>query len=191
MIFTHVDGQTCTDSVNVHQIGEDRLSTSGGVAIVPRLNFTCNGRILNIRVRVLPITSANILPYIQIWRPSSSVTYDRVGQVQIQTTQLTRPPPEDWLEANIPLTGSNRLQFQSGDVIGFYHPSDFSHEIRTTRTDGYVLRQFVGRYASSLALGDANNTLDNRQPLIQFEIGKKMFHIYICSYKHSICIYLF
>ncbi|XP_065899217.1 uncharacterized protein [Dysidea avara] len=168
--ITYADGQTCTDSVNVHQIGEDRLSTSGGVAIVPRLNFTCNGRILNIRVRVLPITSANILPYIQIWRPSSSVTYDRVGQVQIQTTQLTRPPPEDWLEANIPLTGSNRLQFQSGDVIGFYHPSDFSHEIRTTRTDGYVLRQFVGRYASSLALGDANNTLDNRQPLIQFEI---------------------
>ncbi|XP_065899211.1 uncharacterized protein [Dysidea avara] len=168
--ITYADGQTCTDSVNVQQIGEDRLSTSGGVAIVPRLNFTCNGRILNIRVRVLPITSANILPYIQIWRPSSSVTYDRVGQVQIQTTQITRPPPEDWLEANIPLTGSNRLQFQSGDVIGFYHPPDFSHEIRTTRTVGYVLHQFVGRYASSLALGDANNIFDDRQPLIQFEI---------------------
>ncbi|XP_065900392.1 uncharacterized protein [Dysidea avara] len=168
--ITYADGQTCTDSVNVHQIGKDRLSTSGGVAIVPHLSFTCNGRILNIRVRVLPISSANILPYIQIWRPSSSVTYDRVDQVQIQATQLTRPPPKGWLEANIPLTGSNRLQFQSGDVIGFYHPPDFSHEIRTTRTDGYVLHQFVGTYASSLALGDANNTFDNRQPLIQFEI---------------------
>ena len=119
------------------------------------------------------------------------MTYDRVDQVQIQATQLTRPPPKGWLEANIPLTGSNRLQFQSGDVIGFYHPPDFSHEIRTTRTDGYVLHQFVGTYASSLALGDANNTFDNRQPLIQFEIGKEVLCTYICSYKYSICVYLF
>ena len=172
-----VDGQTCTDSVNVHQIGEDQLLSNGGVAIVPRFNFTCNGRISNIRVRVIQKNSGNQFPYIQVWRPSlsSTVTYDRVGQVQVQANQLIRPPPERWLEANISLTSNNRLQFQSGDVIGFYHPPNFNNEIRTIRTNGYVLHQFEGFNPSPLTLNDATYVLTNRQPLIQFKIGKEIF----------------
>ena len=44
-------GQQCTDSVEIQQrddteFGRDRL------AIIPRLNFTCNGRITSIRARL-------------------------------------------------------------------------------------------------------------------------------------------
>ena len=39
-------GQKCTDSVNVQQ-GGDYITNDDRLVIIPRLNFTCNGRITN------------------------------------------------------------------------------------------------------------------------------------------------
>jgi len=145
------------------------------------------------RIRVLPITSGDEFPYIQVWRQSSSssaVTYERVGQVRIQASQIISQ--ENWRVADISLTNDNRLQFQSGDVIGFYHPPRFSHEIRTIRTSGYVLHEFTGFNDVSFALDGATNVLNNRQPLIQFEIGEEKIlqhNIQIIdstSFRHSV-----
>ena len=44
-------GQFCTDSVDVQQDG-DNVMGRDRLAIIPRLNFTCNGRITSIRARV-------------------------------------------------------------------------------------------------------------------------------------------
>jgi len=138
--------------------------------IVPLISFTCNGRIANIRVRITPDGTGNNFPYIQVWRPSqSSQLHNLVDEVQIQSNHLTRLT---YLEANITLTGNKRIQFQSGDVIGFYNPSDSRYEIRDKSTPGYKIYVFIGSTATSLDLSDADNTPMGRQPLIQLTIGK-------------------
>ena len=44
-------GQECTDYVNVGQVGNNQIGRDR-LAIIPRLNFTCNGRITSIRARM-------------------------------------------------------------------------------------------------------------------------------------------
>ena len=114
------------------------------------------------------------------------MVYSRLGEVQLQADQIRRPAPENWHEAHVTLTGSNRIPFQSGDVIGLNHPSNYNYKIRTMRTNGYVVHQFGTSSASDLLLGDAIDTLNNQQPLIQFSIGK--FIKFICN--HGRCIFL-
>ena len=163
-------GQICTDSVDVQQggnnhIGYDRL------AIIPRLNFNCNGRITNIRARVSRDRDRNQYLYFQVWRAESTVsTYRRIIQVQLQSDDQVSKPNDGYREANIDLT-NNTIEVQSGDVVGYYHPPDARYRVRTIQTDGYILYQFDGSPVSV----DLNNNDDNdnsRQPLIQFTIGK-------------------
>ena len=66
-------GQTCSDFVDIHQNGWREL---GGAryGILPRLNFTCDGRITRIMARIRNRTSGdrNDYPYFQVWRPLST-----------------------------------------------------------------------------------------------------------------------
>jgi len=160
-------GQTCINDVDdVRLIGSDQISNNR-IVIVPLLSFTCNGRITNIRVRLSDDGTGNNFPYVQVWRPSQ--VYNLVDEVQIQSSHITRLT---FQEANILLTGNNRTQFQSGDVVGFYNPSDSRYTIRVITTPGYVFYVFTGSTATSLDLNNADNTPMGRQPLIQFTIGK-------------------
>ena len=165
-------GQVCTDSVDVQQngdnvIGRDRL------AIIPRLNFTCNGRITSIRARVRFDNSTNDYLSFQVWRPSSvgSTTYNKIGEVQLQSDdQLTGSG--HFQTANITLTGNNTIEVQSGDVVGYYHPPDARYQVRTMQTDGYILYRFIGS-PESVDLNNSFKSNNNyRQPLIQFTIGE-------------------
>jgi len=178
LIFHSIAGQTCIDDVdNVQQVGDNFISPYRTI-IVPRLNFPCNGKIINIRVGInhtsdstltTAITGTNF-PYIQVWRWSSnSQLYSLVNEVHIQSnhlsTQLT------YLEANISLTDDNRIQFLSGDVIGFYNPLDTGYVIRDIATTGYVYYVFRGPNASSLDISTGVAS-QRRQPLIQFSLGE-------------------
>ena len=152
--FHSIAGLTCIDVVdNVQQTPDSQLIANRTV-IVPRLNFTCNGRITNIRVRIdTPTEIPNYdntgtnLPYIQVWRqsPTSQLNYSLVNQVQIQSRHLNTQSTQ----ANIPLTGNSRIQFLSGDVIGFYNPPDSGYVTRDMQTPGYVMYVFIGSNASS------------------------------------------
>ena len=44
VLYILTDAQSCVDTVNVQQLGDNRLSSNLYV-IVPRNNFSCNGRI--------------------------------------------------------------------------------------------------------------------------------------------------
>ena len=167
-------GQFCTDSVNIqsgqNQIGHNRL------AIIPRLNFTCDGRITGIRARVRFEGGRKNYPIFQVLRPVSdgSKVYTKIGEVQLQSDdQVTGSG--DYRTANIILTGNNTIEFQSGDVVGYYHPSDARYRVRTIQTDGYILYQFNELSPTSVNLNDANRNDNERQPLIQFTIGKCAF----------------
>ena len=153
-------------------MGGNLQISNNRIVLVPRLNFTCNGRITNIRVRITSDDGGNNFPYIQVWRLLQPSLYTRQDQVQIQDSHITRPPATQFVKANIPLTGNNRIQFQSGDIIGFYNPSDSCYEIRDITTPGYVFYVFIGSTATSLDLNNADTTSSGRQPLIQFTLGK-------------------
>ena len=162
-------GHMCTDSIDVRQDGNDQIGRDR-LAIIPHLNFTCNGRITSISARVRFENARSNYPFFQVWRPSStsSTTYNKIGEVQLSDDQVTGSG--DYQTANIILTGNNTIEVQSGDVVGYYHPPQSRYRVRTLRTNGYILYQFSG----SLESVDLNNNMDNddqRQPLIHFTIG--------------------
>ena len=163
-------GQFCTDSVDIQQdsnntIRRDRL------AIIPRLNFTCNGKITSIRARVR-FSNKTGYPYFQVWRAESvnSTIYNKIGEVKLQSNDQVIGSG-DYRTANINLTGNNTIEVQSGDVVGYYHPPDPRYRVITIRTNGYRLYQFNGS-SKSVNLNNSINNNNNRQPLIQFTIGK-------------------
>ena len=169
--FHSIAGQTCIDVVDDVQRTGDSQILANRTVIVPRLNFVCSGRITNIRVRISSDNTGTNFPYIQVWRQSPTPQlYSVVGAVQIESDHLNTQL--SYLEAIISLTGNNRIQFLSGDVIGFYNPSDSGYVTRDIRTSGYVFYVFIGSDDSSLNLNNADLSFNGRQPLIQFTLGK-------------------
>ena len=63
--------------------------------------------------------------------------------------------------ANIALLGNNRIEVQSGDVVGYYHPPDARYRVRTILTDGYILNQFAGSPGLSVNLSNASQINNN------------------------------
>ena len=163
-------GQTCTDSVNIQRsgfiIGPNRL------AIVPRLNFTCDGRIASIRARVFMNFDFINYPSFQVWRPSSigSTVYNKIGEVQLQSDDQVTGSNNNPI-ANIILTGNNTIEFQSGDVVGYYQPSDTRYQVAVTSDTDYELNWFNGSPASHSVDLSEKDGMYIGQPLLQFTIG--------------------
>ena len=168
-------GQVCTDYVDIYQNGRNQIGCNR-LAIIPRLSFSCNGVITSIiaRVRFDDNDDRTEYPVFQVWRPSLTdpMVYDKIGEVQLQSDQVTGSG--DYQTAHITLTGNNTIEFQSGDVVGYYHPRQSRYQVRTIRTDGYRLYQFNNSSALTalINLNNANDDDNNRQPLIQFTVGK-------------------
>ena len=165
-------GQFCTDSVDVQQSGRNTTGRNR-LAIIPRLNFTCNGTITNIRARVWFNNQRSDYPFFQVWRATSinSTIYNKVGEVQLQSDDQMMRGCNGYREVNIILTGNNTVEVQSGDVVGYYHPPESRYQLPTIQTDGYILYQF-NESPESVNLSNSINTANNQQPLIQFTIGK-------------------
>ena len=164
-------GQRCTDSVIIEQGGDSEFGDNR-LAIFQRLNFTCNGRITSIRARVRPVNKGSNYPSFQVWQPLSvnSTVYDKIGEVQLQSDdQVTGSGNRRTI--NITLTGNSTIEFQSGDVVGYYHPPDTRYRVRDIQTDGYILYRFDGPAPSSVNLSERNFMFNFRQPLLQFTIG--------------------
>ena len=172
-------GQECTDNVNVQQDGNEIESSR--ISIIPRLNFTCNGRITVIRARVRRRSNRYNNAFLQVWRPSStsSTTYDKIDEIQISNDQVTGISIGEYRTTNIILTGNNKIEVQSRDVVGYYRESRSRYRFRTIQTDGYIEHGFDGpNDLTSVNLSNANRHIDEQQPLIQFTIGKCVFNHY-------------
>ena len=161
-------GQICTDYVNIQQRGDNIIDP--GLSIIPRLNFTCNGRITGIRARLWFYSSARDYPVFQVWRQVvGSTMYNKIDEVQLQSDdEVTRGINGYW-EGNINLTSNKALEVQSGDVVGYYHPPNPRYRVSTIRTDGYILYRFSESHESV----DLNNGHNYYQPLLQFTIGNE------------------
>ena len=176
-------GQTCTDSVNIQQRGNSQLGfrPNGRLAIIPRLNFTCNGRITSIKARVSSSSRSGNLLFLQVWRPiSADAIYNKIGEVQLQSNQVTGSGT--YRTTNIILTGNNTIEFQSGDVVGYYHPFNTRYLVRDINITGYVLYRFDGSpVPNSVNFSNRNATINFRQPLIQFTIGTEIISHSVAS----------
>ena len=174
-MYKLLGGQFCTDSVDIQQNGDGELEHNR-ITIIPRLNFTCNGRITIIRARVRRPENRNNPSFFQIWRPSStsSTVYNRIGEVQLSDDQVTGSG--EYRTANVILIGSDKIEVQSGDVVGYYRQGGARYRVRTIQTDGYILYEFDGsRAPTSVDLNNADRHMNDRQPLIEYIIGKCVF----------------
>ena len=176
-MHNYLGGQLCISSVDIQQNGDDEI-VYDRIAIIPNLNFTCNGRITIIRARVRRLTGNNP-SFFQIWRPSStsSTVYNRIGEVQLSNDQVIGSG--EYRTANIILTGSDKIEVQSGDVVGHYREVAAHYRVRTIQTDGYILYEFDGsRAPTSVDLNNADRHTNDQQPLIEYIIGKCVFSHY-------------
>ena len=122
------------DTVNVQEQGSNRLSDNQCV-IVPRSNSSCNGRItgymVSLRWEVEDIYDDDELECgltsILVWSPLNT----EQTMYQIRNT-YTLDIDYD-INSNIAtktFTGNNnRIEFQSGDVIGYWHRSNACYRV--------------------------------------------------------------
>ena len=122
-------------------------------------------------------------PYFQVWRATSVNLRDfkKINEVQLPQNRVSRIS-DDIHVANIALTVNSAIEFQSGDVVGYYHPPNASYQVRTIGTSGYRLYQYIGS-PETVNLSNNMRTDDNRQPLIQFTVGKCLNSFY---YYHEV-----
>ena len=118
-------------------------------------------------------TTRNDYLFFQVWRPASdgSTVYNKIGEVQLQSDDQVTTGSNGLLEANIALTGNNTIEVQSGDVVGYYQPSDTRYVVINIIHNRYLLHQFNGSPGpNSVDLTDRNVRFASR-PLLQFTVG--------------------
>ena len=91
-----------------------------------------------------------------MWRQTVNTTYNKIGEVQLQSGDQVIEVRNNVLVATIILTDNNTIEVQSGDVVGYYHPPQSRYRVRTLQTEGYILYQFSGSRESV----NLNNIID-------------------------------
>ena len=125
-----------------------------------------------------------------MWRPTSVdlTVYNKTGEVHLQSDNQVTTGSSNFLEANVTLTGNNTIEFQSGDVVGYHHPSNARYQVRDINTTGYVLYRFNGSpVQNSVNLSNSNAIGRYRQPLIQFTIGTEIISHSVPSMLFMLC----
>ena len=166
-------GQTCLDNPNVNQRGQETIA-SGRQVIVPNARFNCNGRITNVAASMKDWSGATNYPLFQVWRPYMYPgSYMKIGEVHFSAGSLKGAGQGSYYYANISLNSSSQIEFQSGDVIGYYQPSNAQRQIWSIQTDEYISYSLTFPYALDvLHIYSEGISVDNYQPLIKVMYGK-------------------
>ena len=143
--------------------------------IVPHLKFSCNGRLTSVRAKVIKNNeSYSTYGFIsfQIWRRTLSDSYvynKKTDEVRLESTKQVT---DNIL--NIELTGNGATDFQSGDIIGYYHPRGSNYLVtHINNTNGYKLYLFdqPPQYFAVVNITKAIEVEEWKQPLLQFIVG--------------------
>ena len=178
-----IDGQSCVDTVNVRQSRDDDTRDARQV-IVPRSNFSCNGRITGYLISLNQRNGNNLQghPNVQVWHRTSlnSPEYTRVETDCVLTdSDINISDMGDYHLGNISCTGGNRIEFQSGDVIGYHQADSVRYRLWSIRTTDYTAYSYnTNTPLSTVNINNADDTIDDAQPLIQVMFGKKMVTLF-------------
>ena len=136
-LFIFVDGQiSCVDTVDVEQAGSNQADTHKQV-IVQGTDFSCNGRITGYLISLDKANSSGDYPIVQVWHPVNSVRYTRVDTECSLTESDIINMGDVYYLGNVSCTGDNRIEFQSDDIIGYYHSNVVRYKIWNNITAGY------------------------------------------------------
>ena len=144
--------------------------------IIPKSGFSCNGRVTGYLISLHSTGSSEDYASVQVWHPTNSC-YTRVDTecpITAHNIMLitgdNQGDGDDYSLGNVTCTGNNSIEFQSGDVIGYYSKR---YQLWSINSHTYISYQ---RNANSpLNTFDTENvdrTYQNRQPLIQVMYGK-------------------
>lgn len=119
----------------------------------------------------------NQYPSYQIWRPMSleSNIYTRIGQIQLEDSHATKMGSGNthyWL-INIEFTGSNKFEFNTGDIIGHYDPPDPRFRLWSITSNGYTAYSVATDQAIATFNTSSAEALPDQRPLIQVSFGMK------------------
>ena len=159
------------DTVNAEQEGTNHL-VWGLYVVVPRSNFSCNGRITGYMVSLDQDNDEDCdNPRILIWRPSNTeqTTYNIQNSYTLSGGDIS--VMGSYYYADVTFERNERIEFQSGDVIGYQHRFNPCYRVWSIQTEGYTA------YSSFFNTIDINGTSvfvnSDRQPLIHVIFGKK------------------
>ena len=159
------------------------IVASGRQVIVPNTRFHCNGRITSISVSMSGWHRTDY-PLFQVWHPTllNSSIYSKIGEVQLPLGSfISVGRSGKYHSATVQLNKNSQIEFQSGDVIGYYQPSNPRVLIWSSQTRGYT--SYSNNATTPLMSVDINNvdySETNRRPLIKVTFGKiKQIYLYI------------
>ena len=148
--------------------------------IIPNARFNCNGRITNVAVSMSgQIATGSNYPLFQVWHPTqlNSSTYSKIDEVQLTGGNYINIYNRGYYYANISLNRNSRIEFESGDVIGYYQPSNSRRLIWSIQTSGYTsYSNTVTSPSTSIDINNVDNIETNHQPLIEIIFGKIMIN---------------
>ena len=157
-------------AANVQQRGTDTLGNRLNV-IVLRYNFSCNGRITGFMASLDQDESSRCgNPRIVVWQPVNSqrTVYSFRNSYRLNDDDIVAIG--NYHFASVSFTGDNRLDFQSGDVIGYRHGSRPCYTVWSIRTDGYITyHSRSSAFSISIDINNANAV--GWQPLVEVFIG--------------------
>ena len=139
--------------------------------IVPKSDFSCDGRVTGYLISLDQLSSdSGDYPSIQVWRPSGSTNYNAIRCYTLTQNDISNM--NNYYLADISFTGANRIEFQSGDVIGYHLPNALRYTVWNIETSGY--NSYSKSASSPLSNFRTNNAgMDSdRQPLIQVLYGE-------------------
>ena len=176
------DGQSCFDTVNVRQRGNRQFGN--GQVIVPRSNFTCNGRVTGYVISLESVGDSGGYPSVQVWHHINSSFYIRVhtecpitgDDIELVTGSQSGGGNDYYLGA-VSCTEKNRIEFQSGDVIGYHQGDSVLYQLWSINSNVYI--SYHRDANSPLNTFDISNddglSANAQQPLIQV-----MYGMYVC-----------
>ena len=140
-------------------------------AIIPSYRFNCYGNITEWGVDVNPAEIGALFDFdLQVWRPSPTVDetgcYSLVDNYIIISTSIP-PIPEIEHVARVTPLPQDQLQFQPGDVLGFYVES---HGTFTDYNNGVVLLNNAS-YTSELAWHASITALTSQSGSCPYPVG--------------------
>ena len=176
-----INAQSCVDTVNTKQRGTNAASTNEQV-IVPASIFSCNGRITGYLISLESESSQGDYPIVQVWHPINSRIYTRVDtECPLTANDISRMTAmgDEYYLGKVSCTGDNRIEFQSGDIIGHYHSNEVRYRLWNIETMGYTsYSQDHINPPPIFNISSAVNTI--MQPLIQILYGEVDIGCNIC-----------